>query len=514
MNRHFYWLAAAYLLLARGALAARLESPPTTTPIGYVVIIFQENVSFDHYFATYPQALNPAGEPRFDAMAATPAVNGLNPALLQANPNSHPPFRLRRDQALTCGQNHHYTALQRASHSGLMDRFPESTGVGSTALRPCPDYGQGRNLVMAYYDGNTVTALWQYAQHFALSDNFFSTSFGPSTVGHLNLIAGDTRNARPANLSHRVHEGVVIGDPDPAWDDCSSSLAGLISLQDRNIGDLLNAKGVTWGWFQGGFRPSRRRAGTAICGASSRNLSGAEVVDYVPHHAPFQYFRSTANPHHLPPSAVERIGRSDQANHQYDLLDFWQAAQAGRLPSVSFLKAKAAQNGHSGYSNPLDEQSFLVATLNHLQRLPQWSRMAIFIAYDDSDGWYDHVMPPIINQSHDPGHDALTDDNSCGNNPQPHEHDRCGYGPRLPLLLISPWARRNHVDHALLDQTSLLRFIEDNWQLGRIGPGSFDAKAGTVLGMFDFSAPRLERLWLNPDTGLPSSEANNARAKP
>ena len=101
------------------------------------------------------------------------------------------------------------------------------------------------------------------------------------------------------------------------------------------------------------------------------------------------------------------IGKTDQANHQYDINDFWNAAQAGNMPAVSFLKASKYQDGHASYSNPIDEQTFLVNTINNIQKLPQWNSTAIIIAYDDSDGWYDHVMPPIVSQSSDPKNDKL-----------------------------------------------------------------------------------------------------------
>ena len=119
------------------------------------------------------------------------------------------------------------------------------------------------------------------------------------------------------------------------------------------------------------------------------------------------YYNSTSNPHHLPPTAVAMIGHTDKANHQYDLTDFWAAAQAGNMPAISYLKAPAYQNGHPGYSDPIDEQNYLISTINRLQRLPEWNSSAVIIAYDDSDGWYDHVMPPIVSQSSDTKNDRL-----------------------------------------------------------------------------------------------------------
>jgi phospholipase C len=251
------------------------------------------------------------------------------------------------------------------------------------------------------------------------------------------------------------------------------------------------------GWFQGGF---------ADCTLSRTGADGHPKLDYIPHHEPFQYYSSTANPHHLPPASVATIGRTDQANHQYNLADFWRAADAGNLPAVSFLKARGFQDGHAAYSSPLFEQQFLVETLNTLQQLPEWRRMAVVITYDDSDGWYDHVPGPIVN------HSRTTADAAICSGATPSlgaDQGRCGYGPRLPLLVISPFARDNFVDHTLTDQASILRFIEDNWNLGRISADSFDQRAGSLANMFDFDHPRDDTLVLVPLTGERPSEADD-----
>ncbi len=489
--------------LAAAAPAHAAAASPTTTPIHHVVVIFQENVSFDHYFATYPYAQNPAGEPSFVPVSGTPAVNGLlGGALLYHNPNSAQPFRLDRAQNYTCDQDHDYGPEQEAFDGGLMDRFVETVGVGSPG---CPDYGHGQGLVTGYYDGNTVTALWNYAQRFAMSDNSFGTTFGPSTPGAVNLVSGQTGRVDLAHtagdLSDSLIGDTVIGDPDPFYDDCSGSTK--IAMTGENIGDRLNAAGLTWGWFEGGFKPTSTANGKAVCGAKTNNLGGSSQSDYSAHHQPFQYYASTSNPHHLPPSSVSMIGHTDQANHQYDLADFWSAANAGNLPAISFLKAKRSQDGHAGYSSPLDEQLFLVQTIDQLEKLPEWKEMAIFILYDDSDGWYDHQMSPIVNSSQTAA-DALSGPGLCGRARPIHLlQGRCGYGPRLPLLAISPWAKPNYVDHALSDQSSVLRFIEDNWRLDRMGAGSFDVIAGSLNTLFDFSHPHANAVQLDPATGKP-----------
>jgi phospholipase C len=493
-----------------GGVSFAISAPPTTTPIQHIVVIFQENVSFDHYFATYPNALNPAGEPPFKASRTsyTPSVNGLTDALIGHNPNLTPPFRFTRAENYTCDQDHDYTPEQQATNAAAMDKFVETLGESSAS---CPDYGLGKKLTMGYYDGNTVTALWNYAQHYAMSDNSFGTTYGPSTPGALSLISGKGAPVDPQHLvgdvSGEVVGTTVIGDADPYWDDCGSF--SQVALTGRNIGDLLNAAYVTWGWFQGGFAPSSTNTdGTVICGAATKNIGGVSQADYSAHHEPFQYFKQTANPHHLPPSSTAMIGRTDQANHQYDLTSFWAAAKAGNLPQVSFLKAKKVGDGHAGYSSPLDEQAWLATTINELQKLPQWRTMAIFIAYDDSDGWYDHVLGPVVNPSFTAA-DAVSGAGACGSgNPLGGVQGRCGYGPRLPLLVISPYSKVNFVDHSLTDQSSILRFVEDNWSLGRLGGGSFDEIAGSLDNLFDFSRrPRAGTLLVDPASGEVKAEA-------
>ncbi len=215
---------------------------------------------------------------------------------------------------------------------------------------------------MGYYDGNTVTAVWNYAQNFAMSDNFFGSTFGKSAAGHISLISGQTHGtlvirAGP-DIDTVVVDGTVIGEDISAFEDCGATTGSLVAMTGLNVGDLLNAKNVTWGWFSGGFQPtSRNPDGTANCFAQHTSIGGLTTPDYAPSEEPFQKYTSTANPHHLPPSSVATIGSTDQANHQYDLSDFWNAANAGNLPAVSFLKAPEYQNGHAQSSTPLDEQA-------------------------------------------------------------------------------------------------------------------------------------------------------------
>jgi phospholipase C len=609
---------------------ARIASSETSTktPIKHVVVIFQENVSFDHYFGTYPTAANTDGQ-KFTAKPGTPAVDGLLPAtasslparlrhttnLITTNPNVADPQRLDSSVAgatpgmgqLTCDQDHDYADEQTAFDGGKMDHFVQSVGTGSgngPTGAPC-----NANTELDYYDGNTVTGLWNYAQHYAMSDDSFGTTFGPSAPGAINLASGDTggvdtsHSANDPSLSTNTSPDgdldadgkggySLTSDAQPYWDDCSTRDA--VAMSGKNIGDLLNQAGVSWGWFEGGFRPSESyqdglkaisqsgqststfvpdefaSAGFQKNVPNSTNQGLCDAVhpvgpalggtgqygykdDYIPHHEPFQFYASTANPHHLTIpagaggadtlSGLATVGHDTQSyqdgvpqfntpNHQYDTSDFSQLVSAitkgelpaSALPGVSLLKAPGYEDGHAGYSDPADEQQFITHLINALMKSPDWSSTAVIVNYDDSDGWYDHVYSGITNPSSSPGDNLIdtglngTTSGKCtrkdgSNTPLGGEQGRCGFGPRLPMLVISPFAKSNYVDHNLSDQASIINFVEYNWRLPGI-PGSADQVLASrdksegipfdLAGMFDFGGPRNGKLILEPGTGQPA----------
>jgi phospholipase C len=544
-RRGVRWAAlvgAAALVAAAGASpawakdsgSAHRPKPPvyvkTETPIKHLVVIYDENVSFDHYFGTYPQAANTDGTP-FHAAKNTPknTNNLVNSGLLKKNPNLYAPQRLAPSQALTCDQNHNYGPEQLSYDGGKADLFVQHTDTDtcSGGLYAAPGLG------MDYYDGNTVTALWNYAQHGTLADNSFGSDYGPSTPGALNLISGQTHGVisvdgkgsttDPTQTAtpdtYTVHSpnakgvGTVTGDPDPAFDDCAdsdhTSGSALAEMQGQNIGDLLNAKNVTWGWFQGGFSPSTPYTGAAgtyakCAGTTHTNIGGAASEDYSPHHNPFAYYKSTSNPHHVLPTSLAEIGHAGPANHNYDLSYFDQAVAADKLPAVSFVKAAEYQDGHAGYSDPIDEQNSLVKQINALEKSPEWSSTAVVIAYDDSDGWYDHVYHAPTNGSTDtaPGMDAA----ACVAGPKAAGGyaDRCGPGPRLPIVVVSPYAKTNHLDSTFTTQASITKFIEQNWKTKKVGDSSFDATAGSLKPAFDFQHPNNEQVLLNANGSVAS----------
>src|SRR5215471_442144 len=408
----------------------------TVTPIQHLVVIFQENVSFDHYFGTYPNAANTDGQ-QFTADRGTPAVDGLPPAtdaslpaglrhaadLLTTNPNSALPRRLDSSAVgvesdaggqLTCSQDHNYSDEQKAFDGGKMDKFVEAVGADGGSTTPFGTLCDPK-IDMDYFDGNTVTGMWNYAQQYAMSDNSYGTTFGPSSPGAINLVAGDTGgvDTDPAFLVNKPSQATptapnaditadgnggfsLTSDAQPYWDDCSTRDA--VALTGQNIGDELNAAGLSWGWFQGGFTPTESfhgalsatghdgqptstfipdefaKAGFQNNVPHSSNQGLCDAVnpvgfalgghgqwgykdDYIPHHEPFEYYASTANPHHIAPTSLSAIGTDtqsykngvpqfDTANHNYDTSDFDRLVAAigsgdlppSALPAVSFLK--------------------------------------------------------------------------------------------------------------------------------------------------------------------------------
>jgi phospholipase C len=542
----------------------------TKTPIKHLVVIFNENRSFDHYFGHYPVAMNPVGEPAFTAAKNTPTANNYlsNPELLTQNPNLNlanntggpgtgatNPFRIDRTQFNTAGQSHNYTNEQEAFDNGAADLFPKDVGNGTSG-------GAGafgtRGQTMGYFDGNTVTAYWNYAQNYAMSDNSWSDNFGPSTPGLLNMFAGSTNGivpqvlskgvvtTTPASVSSVLPDGTIgfangftlINDVDPTLDVCSPSAqpgasGSTVISTAKNIGDLLNAANIPWGSFVGGFNlQTVNKNGSTGCGGVTQNAVGQITftsnagrstvspntmetqTDYTQHHIWFQYFKSTANPTHARPTSTAAIGHTlvpgtktvDPANHGYDLDDFMTAVSAGNFPAVSFIKMAAFQDEHPGNSNALDAQAGVVNLVNFLQQQPDWSSTAVILAFDDSDGWYDHQFTqpttrasfaliggsPVTapaDQINGPGlcgiQGAAGTSQPIGVNGEP-VNGRCGPGMRQPFLVISPYAKKNFISHVFITQASIPQFIEFNWGLPALGGGSYDAQTGSILDMFQF----------------------------
>ncbi|BCJ85565.1 phospholipase C [Effusibacillus dendaii] len=397
----------------------------TSSPIKHTVVIFQENRSFDNYFGTYPTA------PGFHALPGTPKdVKNIPAGAFNPDENGNPvyPYLFPLDQLQTKDVDHGFDHMMEMVDGGKMDKFylvNNRRGAGKIA--------------MGYYDYHAIPAYWQYAQHFALADNFFQPVYGPSTPGALYLVAAQSG----------TKDQPIKGDPTPknepyGGDNPKSALS--YNLTYKNIGDTLSEHNKTWAWYQGGYT--------------------ANDNTYSPHHNPFQYFQNYED--------------GKYKNNLKDTNDFVKDIANGKLPDVSFLKAGYPEDEHPGYSTP-EGEDFTVKMINAIMNSPYWKDTAIIVTYDESGGYWDHVAPPQVT----PGPDGLQ-----------------GNGPRIPALVISPYAKENYVSHVPYDTTSILKFIEWNYHLPTLN--NRDASANNILDMFDFNHPNFAAYMYNDGSLTPA----------
>jgi phospholipase C len=381
--------ALAVLALVGAAVApadATARNAPTT-PIRHLVVLMQENHSFDNYFGTYPGADGiPAGTcvPRSFQDTALPCVK-------PAHVGGRAVSGLGADPAL----------FKRQYNGGRMDGFFAAYGVGR-GLSGLPD-------PMGYYDARDLPYAWNLAGRYVLFDRFFASARGGSVWNHLFAIS-----ATPGNRGADTQ-------PPAGYTDTTT------------IFDRLEDAGIPWRFY---------------------------VNDYDPTNTIVSPGDRTSQLRQVPLLAMPRVVRSPRLlSHIVDMQDFYDDAQAGRLPAVSYI-APGALSEHPP-SKLIEGQTFVRTIVSELMRSPDWSSTALVLTYDNWGGWYDHVLPPTV--------------------------DRYGYGFRVPALLVSPYARRGAIDHTTLDFTSILRFIEDNWRLAPLA--ARDASANSIVSAFDFSAP-------------------------
>ena len=490
----------ALLAVAVGVLtvaqADPSAGPPPTTPIKHVVVIFGENISFDHYFGTYPTATNPPGQPSFTAEGRDAGGrrtaraarrqpergrSGAHRSLQARDLRPQPQLRRRAEgvQRRRDGQvrrEHRRRQLRgQDDRHGLLRRQHRHGDV-----EPRAGLRDERPALRHRRSGRRRSA---------------RSTWSPAT----------THGVQPAGLGEN---GTMIFNSQPALDDCSASKgAGLATMSGRNIGDLMNAAGVTWGWFAGGFRPaSWEPNGDAVCGGSQANAAGGVVSDYLPHHEPFQYYASTANRHHVPPSSVGAIGTTDEANHQYDLTRLRRRA-GRRQPAAGLVPEGGLRRGRApGLLRPARRAALRRA---RAQRAPAVAGVGLDRRLPGLRRLRRLVRPRLHHPAaglRRPQRRAQRGRACAVPSPGPRRlRGRCGPGPRLPLLLVSPYAKQNFVDSTQTEQASITRFIEDNWNLGRIGDQSFDARAASLNNMFDFTpgSPRARRSCSSNATGQP-----------
>ncbi len=467
--------------------------------VRHVLVIYAENRSFDHLFADFPgveQPLAALDAARFrqrdrdgSVLAVLPPIwGGLVPRRQVVNhsewqiaqdaiarlPNA--PFALAAPDGtplphgvITRDLVHRFYENQRQINGGANDGFVAWGDSGALAM--------GR-----YADGARNLRLWRLAEQYTLCDNFFMGAFGGSFLNHQYLIAAQPphyphADRSPAKLQIAQLEGgdpagivLRLADDSPAsamdgrakpagpsaltpdfWavntmgppyqpartsDKANPLLADpqdprtLPPQSHATIADRLNAAGIDWAWYAGGWQ-------MALDGRGSDGVRASfpRSPAFQPHHQPFNYFARFAPGTAARDAHLRDGGAGETAATNRLLADI----AAGRLPAVSFYKPQGDLNMHAGYSDVEAGDRHIAQVVDALQRSPLWEHAVAIVTFDENGGWWDHVAPP--------------------------KGDRWGPGTRIPALVISPHAKRGHVEHTAYDTGSIQRFINRRFGL-------------------------------------------------
>jgi len=431
-------LAAVLLVVVAACATAQAPAPPPAlSHVDHVVVIYQENWSFDSLFGKFPGANGiasasptsiaqtdkegrpyPTLPPSMDTRRRPPVPDTRIPAALPVAPFDLAPYVPPTSRA--GNPIHRFYQQQHQINGGRMDRFVAWTNVGG--------------LVMSYYDATSMP-LGLLAREFVLADNFFQAAFGGSFLNHMWLICACTPHwpQAPDDLRATLDaRGFVVKDGEVTPDGYVVNTSFTVNtphparITDRHhlvpnltlptIGDRLDERGISWAWYAGGWTDA---------------LAGRPHAAFAYHHQPFAYFAKWAD------------GTPAKARHLKDESDFLRDVASGRLPAVSFVKPLGTVNEHPGSSELLTGQQHMAELVRAVRASPLWPRTLIIITYDENGGRWDHVAPPVV--------------------------DRWGPGTRVPAVLVSPLVKRGHVDHTRYDTTAILKLIEARWGLAPLG---------------------------------------------
>ncbi|HWA03153.1 MAG TPA: acid phosphatase [Rhizomicrobium sp.] len=450
MRRNALLLTAAFAVALFGT-DARSASPLGLSRIQHIVVIYEENRSFDNFYGRFPGAngvaragkaakqvdlngrpfvhlppvcLSAPPYPAPDPATGAQVCNKLDPDFPPDLPNA--PFDAGKYVPLDGKSNgdlvHKFYQEQDQIDGGRMDRF---AAVSNAAA-----------LVMGTFDGSKLK-MWKLAREFVLADNFFHAAFGGSFLNHQWLACACTPRFENApreivavvgSDGQLVKDGEVTPDgyavntlmppapPQPVKEPLKS-FPRLPPQTAPTIGDRLSDAGISWAWYSEGF---------------DHALAGIDTRQFQYHHQPYIYFARFAE------------GTRERAEHLKDGRDFESAIAHGTLPAVSFYKPVGDLNQHPNYATILDgdrKSAQLIESIRANKIL--WRSTVIVVTYDENGGAWDHVAPPKI--------------------------DRWGPGTRVPAIVISPFAKRHFVDHTRYDTTSILKLIEVRFGLKPLG---------------------------------------------
>ena len=495
---------AAAMLETRFSPLVRAQAPAPPdlqglrSRIDHIVVIYQENRSFDHYFGVYqpPGGATVAGlldrngrlDARFDGLQKSAAgapytylpvpyqIPGFASARLENRP-FHLTSYIPPGYNVPWDPLHHFYRMFAQIDQGKMDYFVALAAIGRHEFFDKPESLSPAEMmfaestpsaaVLGFYTRDDLPDYYHLADEYVLFDHFFQAMSGGSTGNALYLVAARSAvssKVPPAKIGSvtppvfdRPYDksGILINDLPPI-NGPTETFMGLIDLSPPpdeqtypTIGDRLEAASLPWAWYNESWNAVKPWALKNAFGPGD----GSVVVDtpegYLPHHNPFQYLPTWP--------------RNVQAGRMRDSTDFLEDVKNGKLPSVSFLKGTGSSDEHPANSAPRWGEQWVMGLLKALGESSLWEKTAVIITYDEGGGFWDHVAPP--------------------------RPDAYGCGTRVPTLLISPWARRGYVDHRVADTTSVLALIVARFGLAPLH--TRDAGAYNLLDGFDFTqAPR------------------------
>jgi phospholipase C len=390
--------------------------------IRHVVIIMQENRSFDSYFGTFP------GADGIPGLAGNPGQVPCVPAA-SAPHGCLRPFHDRRD--LNHGGPHStvdaLADVNGDAMNGFVARARQSLRACEATFNPACGGSAGKGAdVMGYHTGADIPNYWAYARDFVLQDHMFQSDLSWSLPAHLFLVSEwSARCATRDPMSCR--NAVAHPQPPPGYGRGRNRSFSRPDYAWTDLTYLLHKHHVSWRYYVSkGPEPDCANAGAVVCAPVSQRAKTPGIWN------PLPYF--------------EDVHQDHQVHNIQSLQHFYTAARAGRLPAVSWI----VPNGHNSEHPPAlvsAGQSYVTGLINTIMKSPDWNSTAIFLCWDDWGGFYDHVVPPRV--------------------------DINGYGLRVPALVISPYAKRGFIDHQTLSFDAYAKFIEDDFLEGaRLNPAT------------------------------------------
>jgi phospholipase C len=446
-------VAAAPPTSAPTAVATSAPAPiaaPTTAPtagqetllrskIKHVIVIMQENRSFDTYFGTYPGA---DGIPMKNGV---PTVCVNDPATKQCVK----PYHDAKD--INAGGPHAEASARADIDGGKMDGFIATfRGAQKACKNPdTPGCAKGGTPdVMGWHDAREIPNYWAYAQNFVLQDKLFEPNASWSLPSHLFMVsAWSAKCSKPGDASSCVSapdgpSGLDVSKNDYAWTDLTY---------------LLHQANVSWAYYLSEGSEPDCADDAMLCTSKAQNKNVPGIWNPLP--------------------AFDTVKQNGQLANIQTIDKYLAAAKSGTLPAVSWIVPENKVSEHPP-AKVSDGQAYVTSLINAAMQGPDWGSTAIFLAWDDWGGFYDHVAPPTV--------------------------DDAGYGLRVPSLVISPYAKKGYIDHQTLSFDAYLKFIEDDFLNGqRLDPktdGRPDprpdvretaSQLGDLINAFDFTqAPR------------------------